>query len=1067
MLKIDLEDLNIISAGAGSGKTYTVQKTLSQWLDEHPQKIRPDRILAVTFTKMAASEMENRIKAALLSSGNLEAADKVASAQISTIHSFGQNIVQSYAYEEGMSPRVRQLSEAEEKILLQLTLSSHRQINTILARLEALGYKGTYNGSEYITSLQKLQSRVMGIVNTLRTIGATQEKLAGYITALRQEIETLYGSCKNADLLNEQLHRAVTELLAVFPGNMTDHPANTAKAGNASAENAFKANHKALKRAEIFENIETDWGLWKSLQSLRTTKIDDEQYIELANAVMTAARELPFHPGPLQEALEHIQILLQISADTLESYNEEKRKNALIDFSDMVHIANGILDEDLFLTETAASYDCLVIDEFQDTNPIQFALLWKFRQAGLPTLIVGDLKQSIMGFQGADASLFASLISSENAVQNRLEANWRSTPELMTFINAMGKGLYGDDYTFLVPKASYTSSLTPLQVIHFESSGWSPNGAQGKKGFTRGQYSVIVQHIQKMIEDKVFIYDRHSGTHRPVMPSDIAILAPKHSMLSQAADTLRGHGLEAQIKQDGWFGSRIVQVAFHTLSYLANASDQHAALYLLTTELGDMTLQDALSIYLAEKKFTHSLLETIDTLRKEIHTFTLSDQLIALIEKLGLWEYITEHENTLQERANLLKLIDLCSEFESLQYESLNALGIYGRNMNSFLAWLALNDSDSQPAPKSINKEAVQLLTWHGSKGLEWPVVVVMGLDDDKKPSLPDISIGYQDLTRDDPLANSYLRFLPEFPDEDTNKKFKETLEADAEDTLVNLLYVSMTRAREQIILPWPEFKEANPGHFSMIYQLMEKCGLAVSKESVTIDHLGEDEALQASVISATCEEEKACGSRYSSIKYGRVAIEKLEEKTQLTAQLSPSTIEETGAPAVERGKPLLYTYGGKIDLSGTTLSAADLGTLIHHCYHTLIADETLRDRLFASLEGRVPNDTLTRIGDQVYTFKSWCVDELKAAGFHNEVPILGTTEQGAVVSGSIDLLVESDEGVWIIDHKTDKVKDFDEGFRLHYPQLEAYARFASLDKPLLGVGINWVRYGKLSLLKR
>jgi ATP-dependent exoDNAse (exonuclease V) beta subunit len=72
--------------------------------------------------------------------------------------------------------------------------------------------------------------------------------------------------------------------------------------------------------------------------------VDDERYIELATAVMDAAKELPFHPGPLDEAISHIQMILKISADTLESYNEEKRKNALIDFSDMVHIANSILD---------------------------------------------------------------------------------------------------------------------------------------------------------------------------------------------------------------------------------------------------------------------------------------------------------------------------------------------------------------------------------------------------------------------------------------------------------------------------------------------------------------------------------------------------------------------------------------------------------------------------------------------------------------------------------------------------------------------------------------------------
>ena len=128
-----------------------------------------------------------------------------------------------------------------------------------------------------------------------------------------------------------------------------------------------------------------------------------------------------------------------------------------------------------------------------------------------------------------------------------------------------------------------------------------------------------------------------------------------------------------------------------------------------------------------------------------------------MIESLELWDYILQHEESTQQRANLLKLIDLCSEFEALQFESLNALGIYGRNINSFLSWLSMNESDAQPAPKSINTEAVQLLTWHGSKGLEWPVVIVLGLDHNKGPSLPSISLGYTDESRNDPLSNSSM----------------------------------------------------------------------------------------------------------------------------------------------------------------------------------------------------------------------------------------------------------------------------------------------------------------------
>ncbi len=1064
MFKIELEDLNVISAGAGSGKTFTVQETLSTWLKEHPDKIHPHKILAVTFTKMAAHEMQSRIRAALLNSGNLDAAMKVSSAQISTIHSFGQDIIQSFSYEAGMSPKVRQLSEAEEKILLQLTLSSHSQINSILEKLETLGYTMTRGGDgEFKTPLQQLQSRVMQIINTMRTIGATDSKAQTYIDLLTKEIKLYYGDLEVASSLNNNLHNAVKALIASYPHNMKDIVLQPDEV-NAAAEKAFTANFRALNKALNIENIESDWALWSLLQSLRTTKVKDDTYLVLAKEVMLAAKKLSSHPGPLEEAISHVSTILQISIDTLHDYNEEKRKNALIDFSDMVHIANSIMDEDAYIKEMAETYDCLVIDEFQDTNPIQFGLLWKFRQAGLPTLIVGDLKQSIMGFQGADASLFESLIGLDAATTNKLESNWRSTPALMEWINAMGKGLYGEQYTHLTPQATYQSHLNPLEIIDFYDDGWSANGTKVKKSFSQKQHVVISQHIKKLIASKQTIYDRHTKQTRDIEPSDIAILAPSHSMLGKAASSLRKQGLEAQIKQNGWFESRIVQIAFHALSYLSNAADKHAALYLIVTELGDISLEDALNMYLSDKKFTHHLIDQLDSVRQETYTLTLSRQLIDMIESLNLWDYVIKHDDSSQQRANLLKLIDLCAEFESLQFESLNALGIYGRNLNSFLSWLSLNESDSQPTPKSINNEAVQLLTWHASKGLEWPVVIVMGLDNNKAPSLPDISLGYTDDSRDDPLDNTYIKFFPQFQDDTTNDNFIETLNNDAHNTVRNLLYVAMTRAREQLILPWPSFKEGKEGEFSFMHKLMHSCGMQVSEENITMNYLTRDAGFKESISLATYIEDSDTLAKTLPITYGRVAIKKMSESQKIPAQMSPSGLEKSKS-IFDVAKLSLLTYGPTVDLSGIKMDAADLGTLLHHSYHVLLADSTLKVRLFASMEDKISVDVLQQIEAQVGDFDLYSKDELKVINTQGEVSILSKSDEGSVVSGSIDLLLETEEGYWIIDHKSDRVSDFGMKFTHHYPQLEAYARFIHLDKPLLGVGINWVRYGKMSVL--
>ena len=127
----------------------------------------------------------------------------------------------------------------------------------------------------------------------------------------------------------------------------------------------------------------------------------------------------------------------------------------------MIDGARLLLEQPEVLDHLADRFDCLVIDEFQDTNPLQFSFLWKLHKAGVPALIVGDLKQSIMGFQSADPRLMGSLLEQHPEQCTPLDCNWRSQAHLMDVINAFGEQLFGKDYAPLTPKAPYKSRLHP------------------------------------------------------------------------------------------------------------------------------------------------------------------------------------------------------------------------------------------------------------------------------------------------------------------------------------------------------------------------------------------------------------------------------------------------------------------------------------------------------------------------------------------------------------------------------------------------------------------------------
>ncbi|MEI4235286.1 UvrD-helicase domain-containing protein [Roseovarius sp. D22-M7] len=159
--------------------------------------------------------------------------------------------------------------------------------------------------------------------------------------------------------------------------------------------------------------LERDWALWQKLRNLRQTKrgsATPEGYDALAQAVMEAANALPRHPGPLADARAHLNALVTGAQEVLAAYDEAKRRAGLIDYADMIAEAEALLRaRHEILQAVLGEIDCVVIDEFQDTNPVQFALLWRLARGAKRALIVGDTKQSIMGFQGADARLSEAL----------------------------------------------------------------------------------------------------------------------------------------------------------------------------------------------------------------------------------------------------------------------------------------------------------------------------------------------------------------------------------------------------------------------------------------------------------------------------------------------------------------------------------------------------------------------------------------------------------------------------------------------------------------------------------
>lgn len=1044
-----LHQREYVKAGAGAGKTFRITQKLGALVEQGD--VKPENILAVTFTNAAASEMRTRIRTFLIEKGLRESAEKVQEATISTIHGFGMELIERFAFEQGISPRPRQLTEAEENQLIRKALAEVEAIEKVLYDLEKFGYNGRYNGKDYITAVDRFKSRILAVIKKLRTLGKGESAgdLMDLMEDARQEIERLYGqNLSKAQTLNKELWQAIETLKQAYPDQ-------TVLSELWGSNNAARTFINAVYRATP-EKIARDWRLWAGLQTIKAPKIEKADDGFLAENVWMAADKLSVHPGPLDEAKSHLEALLAGAVEALSLYQQAKRESGLVDFSDMVHLADQILNSPDSLQEMVERYDCLIIDEFQDTNPLQFALLNRFQQAGVPTLIVGDLKQSIMGFQGSDARLFAGLLAKGEASPDikvdELTHNWRSTPAMMKFVNKVGVKLYAEAYQSLDvdPKAEYESSLPAVQKLVFDPKNWAATRrSKNKHSMNEDAFNTLAHHIAELLKKGIQITDKHTRQKRPLMPSDIAVLGANHDSLQKFSGALKQFGISTKLTQSGLLQSEAVQWVLNALKYVADPSNHYAVLDLLTSSYANQPLQPLLETFIRQRYFSDPIVDSLQAVSKHAKLVPFPQAVGLVMEALLIWENIAQRDDYAQQRANVLKLLELAQTFQDTQPESLEAMGIFGKNLNTFIVWVKENaDSegfDQQP-PTDLNAQnSVVLSTWHASKGLEWPVVMVLNMDKEFSPKLPSIDVAYQSDDIDQMLKSSYVRFLFEFADSSTKQKMLEALREDNLNTLKNLTYVVLTRARESLILPW--FDNKKPvSLLGLIKPLFEPSEFECKEiNAVYID------------VPENIEPVVTVNQVLSQTKSDYESIPAVISPSELHNSLTEQAITELAVQT--------HQFSDALDLSkiDALMAANEVGTWVHKVYEVGLKNPTL----IKCCDGLLPkvlqaSDFTQKTAQQVTEFKAWIEQRLQPISIQSEVPILAKNTKGQTISGTIDLLVETEQGYWIIDHKTDKEADIGK----HIGQLVTYAQCLPAGKKVTHLAVNWVRSGKLDLVE-
>lgn len=804
-------DLKIISAGAGSGKTYSLTEEMASLLapkDGQPAAVRASGIIATTFTNKAAAELKERVRIKLLEKDLTKEADELGNAMIGTVHSIGVQLLKRFSFEAGVSPEVDIVADSDQQMIFNQALATVIPLDLVLEMeqlSEQLGfYKSMYSKKDWRGDLKQLtdiaRSNNFGADILLESKAYS---LKTYFELLPQK------SKKSGKALNAELMGHLEQTLLALEGN------EDGTKGKETLMGSLRSMKTTLKNRGF-----VNWYDWARLTKLKVPKKSRDDAFDL----MEFAKCHDQHPDFHEQIERYIGHIFDTAIAALEEYETYKKARGLIDYIDMEVLILKLLENEMVQEVLKDEIDLLLVDEFQDTNPIQLKIFLKLTKIANQSIWVGDPKQSIYGFRGAAPDLMKAVMDSTDNIDN-LPNSWRSRQDLVHLCNGLFVKAFGPETEskkialttapdFVKEKESEELKMA-THHWHFQFEG---NRAPAKPWFEQ----CIARNIAEMLSENWKVRIKGSNDVRTMQPGDVAVLCRSNAACQTMADALHKEGLKASISRNGLLQTAEASLILACLRYILNKHDALAVaeILLLTQKKNiEAIIEDRLD-YLEEMKRNpeekkrwgseETYIQQLRTLRHKSRELSATEILNGVLEKLDIRRIVAAWSNEQQRLDNIDALRKLALDYE----ETCNRLNS-AATLGGFLLWmdeLASEGMDEQG--KGAGANAVNVLTYHKSKGLEWPFVVCHGLPNELRESLWGIRIVRQtpEIDIEHPLANRLLCYwINPYSDQIKGTKLMEVVEAHEAKALsqkealaeeARLLYVGLTRARDYLVFP-------------------------------------------------------------------------------------------------------------------------------------------------------------------------------------------------------------------------------------------------------------------------
>lgn len=1041
--------LEVAVASAGAGKTYdlceTVHEAVKNGLD-------PSRILATTFTKKAAAELRGRLQARILEAGGadgtlvIQQAEKLEFAAIGTVHGVALQLVRKFALHLGLSPRLQVLPEGSERDNLQHLFIGFgdemwQAIGPLMERLDLRE--------------EQLRETLFRLVELKRNSGIGEEAFRKQMIAGRDRLIELLGP--------------VTEPTAPIEAVRETLQATLAKIESLTGDTTKETKNGIYLIKEFLSKSSAKWSDYPKTSRLKAGKKSGaDQLMETPRALAQAVRGY----GAFHADVEALYTQITEMALKLDSqYSTFKQTNCYADYTDLLFLLLNLLEKPEMEVRLMSEFDLVLVDEVQDSQPVEYAIFERLRRLSNRSRWVGDPNQAIYSFKGADPGLLNKYLDDKNvdaSVYSR--TNRRSQAGLVQLFGKVFQGNLGPQ---VVQIPHHPAESKGIERWLFDSTN------------EESDLLACVTGVQTLMAEGI-------------APGDIAILARENKDVNQLAETFRRFGIPTLSASAGLLAQRECALVVSAMRLVADHSDTLAAANILhhVSDPDESVPSWAMEWPLDPAK-PPGIGEIMSKLGGEIgaqvnggdidegqgpgtKTLPLARMLKAITDidasnlspymvtvqvmrVLAIQQGIGQWTEPGQRAGCLDSLLQLARTYEEQSLAKGAPATLSGLVLH--LEELRREGGDMiHPVPGG---NAIHVLTFHKAKGLEWPVVILTDLNyrEKTKPWNPKLAgsgdinnpfagrdlrywqwpLGYDNSAYPQPLKGSDLEI-----DMQNSEEIQQEL-AQLNQESIRLLFVGFTRAKRKLVLTHRKDKTSATGQSQSYHSWLDE--LPEISEILSKDlEPGKEHDLKAHGIETTFlvrvvhpapvsqttgdsrwpafnptlgENGEAGIQRYHSPSKadGDVSHAKAEAQTLAGKQIFPAALETENFPILGQA---VHAFLGAIP----SLAGCD-------------------DKIWV----KRASDCLASFGmsgflsayDLVLTakaFREWVSNQYLGAKWHVEVPLSSPRSAGGQWTGTADLILELPGGeLVLVDHKSSPIrKEYCEKKAVSYfGQLTAY----------------------------